>query len=111
MGEKELKKNRAILPIGTVRELTMLTDRQIRYYEEQDLIKPARKNGQRRYSLNDIERILEIKDYLDAGDSIKEIRDIFHKKDMNKSANDEQKALRIALQDEFIQIARFKNKN
>nr|MWN21480.1 MerR family transcriptional regulator [Leuconostoc lactis] len=68
---KRSRRNLAILPIGTVRELTLLTDRQIRYYEQNQLIKPNRgKGGQRRFSLNDVDRLLEIKDFLDAGDSI-----------------------------------------
>ena len=50
MSERELRRNLAILPIGTVRELTLLTDRQIRYYEQNQLIKPNRgKGGQRRF--------------------------------------------------------------
>jgi DNA-binding transcriptional MerR regulator len=66
MSERELRRNLAILPIGTVRELTLLTDRQIRYYEQNELIAPNRgKGGQRRYSLNDVDRLLEIKDFLD----------------------------------------------
>ena len=80
MSERELRRNLAILPIGTVRELTLLTDRQIRYYEQNELIAPNRgKGGQRRYSLNDVDRLLEIKDFLDAGDSIKDIQEIFAK--------------------------------
>ncbi|MBU6001424.1 MerR family DNA-binding transcriptional regulator, partial [Lactococcus lactis] len=56
MSERELRRNLSILPIGTVRELTLLTDRQIRYYEQQKLIAPGRgKGGQRRFSLNDVD--------------------------------------------------------
>ena len=55
MSERELRRNLAILPIGTVRELTLLTDRQIRYYEQNQLITLNRgKGGQRRFSLNDV---------------------------------------------------------
>ena len=65
MSEKELRRSRAILPIGVVMELTDLTARQIRYYEEKDLVMPLRsKTNRRLFSLNDIDRLLEIKDFL-----------------------------------------------
>lgn len=68
MREKELRRSMSVFPIGTVMKLTDLTARQIRYYEEQDLIHPERSEGNRRmYSLNDIDILLEIKDYLSEG--------------------------------------------
>ena len=61
MGEKELRRSLSVFPIGTVMKLTDLSARQIRYYEEQELIKPARSEGNRRlFSLNDIDVLLEI---------------------------------------------------
>jgi MerR family glutamine synthetase transcriptional repressor len=49
-------------------QLTELTARQIRYYEEHELISPARTDGNRRlFSLIDIDRLLEIKDLIDQG--------------------------------------------
>jgi MerR family glutamine synthetase transcriptional repressor len=57
-----------LFPIGTVMQLTELTARQIRYYEEHELITPARTDGNRRlFSLIDIDRLLEIKDLIDQG--------------------------------------------
>src|SRR4051812_27190525 len=57
-----------LFPIGTVMKLTELTARQIRYYEEHQLISPARTDGNRRlFSLNEIDRLLEIKDLIDQG--------------------------------------------
>jgi MerR family glutamine synthetase transcriptional repressor len=57
-----------LFPIGTVMQLTELTARQIRYYEEHELISPARTDGNRRlFSLIDIDRLLEIKDLIDQG--------------------------------------------
>jgi len=68
MKEKELRRSMAVLPMGTVMKLTSLTARQIRYYESQGLISPERSDGNRRlYSLNDIDRLLEIRDYLADG--------------------------------------------
>lgn len=62
--EKELRRSLAVFPIGTVMKLTDLTARQIRYYEDQGLIQPERTAGNRRmYSLNDMDRLLEIKDF------------------------------------------------
>ncbi|CAH1852373.1 MerR family transcriptional regulator [Convivina intestini] len=109
MSGRELRRNLAILPIGTVRELTLLTDRQIRYYEQHGLISPKRGDGgQRRFSLNDVDQLLNIKDHLDAGDSTKDIKEIFEKqaRKARQSKNTDQ-ALRRSLQDEFAKIGRF----
>ena len=78
MGEKELRRSLAVFPIGTVMKLTDLTARQIRYYEEQRLITPERSDTNRRmYSLNDVDRLLEIKDYLSDGLTIVAIQKIY----------------------------------
>ena len=45
MKGKELLRSRSVLPIGTVMKLTNLTARQIRYYEEQELVLPDRSEG------------------------------------------------------------------
>lgn len=64
MKEKELRRSMAVFPIGAVMTLTDLSARQIRYYEDQELIKPERTEGNRRlFSLNDMDRLLEIKDF------------------------------------------------
>lgn len=111
MSSSELQRNRAVLPMSTVRELTLLTDRQIRYYEQHELITPKRgKGGQRRFSLNDIDRLLQIKDYLDAGDSTADIKELFAKAERkNQQQAGVDSSLRRSLQDEFAQIARFNN--
>lgn len=80
MSEKELRRSMAVFPIGTVMKLTDLTARQIRYYEEKHLITPQRSETNRRmYSLNDVDRLLEIKDYIAEGRSVNSIYQIFHK--------------------------------
>lgn len=72
--EKELRRSLAVFPIGTVMKLTDLTARQIRYYEDQGLIQPERTAGNRRmYSLNDMDRLLEIKDFLNDGYNIAQL--------------------------------------
>lgn len=68
MGGSEIRRSMPLFPIGIVMQLTDLSARQIRYYEEHQLISPARTDGNRRmFSLNDIDRLLEIKDLLDQG--------------------------------------------
>ncbi len=67
-----------LFPISTVMQLTELSARQIRYYEEHQLISPARTEGNRRlFSLNDIDRLLEIKDLLDQGVNMAGIKQLF----------------------------------
>ncbi|MHA8262897.1 MerR family transcriptional regulator [Lactobacillaceae bacterium Melli_B3] len=112
MSEKELRRSLSVLPIGTVMKLTDLTARQIRYYEEQGLVLPKRNEGNRRmYSLNDIDRILEIKDYLDEGMNIADIQAVFAKQAArrkeeqarlaNSISDDEAREL---LQSEFLHL-------
>ncbi|GAK31741.1 glutamine synthetase repressor [Weissella oryzae SG25] len=111
MVERELRREMAVLPIGVVRELTGLSDRQIRYYDQQKLITPQRGNGkQRRYSLKDVDRLFEIADYLDLGYSIADI----HEMDQKKAATERQNgdaAMRRAFADELMRIGRFNNHN
>nr|WP_275576526.1 MerR family transcriptional regulator [Mangrovibacillus cuniculi] len=68
MRSSQLRRTMAIFSMGSVMKLTDLTARQIRYYEEHELITPERTDGNRRlFSLNDIDRLLEIKDLIDQG--------------------------------------------
>jgi len=91
-------------------KLTSLTARQIRYYESQGLVLPQRNDGNRRmYSLNDIDRLLEIKDYLDDGVNVAGIKAIYEQKAQAEAARkaEQQRPLtdadvRQILQDEFI---------
>ncbi|HPJ00548.1 MAG TPA: MerR family transcriptional regulator, partial [Enterococcus sp.] len=71
---------------------TDLTARQIRYYEEQNLIHPERSEGNRRmYSLNDIDILLEIKDYLSDGLNMAGIKRVYEmKKAEEQAARDKQ---------------------
>lgn len=86
MKEKDLRRSLSVLPIGTVMKLTDLTARQIRYYEEQKLVIPKRNEGNRRmYSLNNIDELLEIKDYLSDGLNISDIKKIYDERASKKS--------------------------
>jgi MerR family transcriptional regulator, glutamine synthetase repressor len=78
MSGKEIRRSMPLFPIGTVMQLTDLTARQIRYYEEHELISPARTDGNRRlFCLNDIDKLLEIKDLIDQGVNMAGIKKIF----------------------------------
>ena len=64
----EIRRTMPLLSISIVMQLTDLTARQIRYYEEHGLIEPHRTEGNRRmFSLNDVDKLLEIKDMLEQG--------------------------------------------
>ncbi|UOE57791.1 MerR family transcriptional regulator [Bacillus sp. CMF12] len=109
-----------LFPIGTVMQLTDLTARQIRYYEEHQLISPARTDGNRRlFSLNDIDVLLEIKDLIDQGVNMAGIKQLFLVKEqqaitenMNKQAEKARRDLsdeeiRKLLRKEIVQAGRF----
>ena len=79
--EKEWRRSMPLLSMNIVMQLTGLTARQIRYYEEQELVHPARTEGkQRMFSLDDIDILLEIKDLLKTGVNIAGIKQIFEMK-------------------------------
>lgn len=108
VSEKEIRRSMPLFPIGPVMKLTDLTARQIRYYEDQGLIHPARNQGNHRlYSLQDIDTLLEIKDYLNDGLNIAGI------KKMYQIQQDEQKTpltdedVRKILRKEMQQAGRF----
>ena len=83
----QFRRSNPLFPIGIVQDLTQLTGRQIRYYEEQGLISPSRTESKRRlYSFNDVERLLAIKDYIDQGFNLAAISHILDQKDEKGTA-------------------------
>ena len=62
MEENKLSlESKKIMTMGTVKEMTGLSERQIRYYEEKKLVFPERSpSGTRKYSLSDIKRLIII---------------------------------------------------
>ncbi|WP_202078313.1 MerR family transcriptional regulator [Caldalkalibacillus salinus] len=75
-------KDKKVITIGMVSELTGLTERKIRYYEERKLIHPERtKGGTRRYSFNDVEKLMTIADQMEDGMQTFEIRKRFEKEE------------------------------
>jgi len=104
MSEKELRRSMSVFPIGTVMKLTDLSARQIRYYEEQDLIVPMRNEGNRRmYSLNNIDVLLEIKDYLSDGINMAGVKRIY-KLQESKEKNREQEMTKMMTDDDVRRI-------
>ncbi|MBS4172612.1 MerR family transcriptional regulator [Bacillus sp. FJAT-49736] len=119
MTKKEIRRSMAILPISTVMQLTELSARQIRYYEEHQLISPSRSEGNRRlYSLNDVDMLLEIKEFLDQGINMAGIKQILAMKVTNNEAETAQlteenktiitdEQIRRVLREEMLQAGRF----
>lgn len=118
MSGKEIRRSMPLFPIGTVMQLTELTARQIRYYEEHELISPARTDGNRRlFSLNDIDRLLEIKDLIDQGVNMAGIKQLLLVKDQQANVIQQQaekakqeltdEQLRNLLRQELQQAGRF----
>lgn len=121
MSRSEIRRSMPLFPIGIVMQLTELSARQIRYYEEHELIFPARTEGNRRmFSLNDIDLLLEIKDLIDQGVNLAGIKQIFsvrRQKTMNEETNNNKEEqdrkeisdeeLRKILRSELAQAGRF----
>lgn len=116
-----IRRTMPLFPIGIVMQLTELSARQIRYYEENELIHPARTEGNRRmFSFNDVDRLLEIKSLIEQGVNLAGIKQIFSvKTDERFTEKTEQVTevkqelsdaeLRRLLRKELIQAGRFKN--
>jgi len=106
---KEIRRSMPLFPIGTVMQLTELTARQIRYYEEHQLISPARTDGNRRtFSLNDIDRLLEIKDLIDQGVNMAGIKQLFLIKEqqLNMTAQKVEKSKREVTDEQLRNLLR-----
>ena len=89
-----VRRTMPLLPISIVMQLTELSARQIRYYEENELISPARTDGNKRmFSLNDVDALLEIKDFLDQGLNIAGIKKVFDMREQPKNEMAEPKNL------------------
>lgn len=118
LGGNQIRRSMPLFPIGIVMQLTDLTARQIRYYEEHQLISPARTEGNRRlFSLNDIDRLLEIKDLIDQGVNMAGVKRVFAVQEQSLLTEEKQQAekarqelsdeqLRHMLRSELIQAGR-----
>lgn len=66
-----------VFAMGVVEQLTGLTGRRIRYYEQMGLLSPARSQGNHRlYSEHDVERLREIKMLMDRRLTVDTVRRI-----------------------------------
>ncbi|MFT8361816.1 MAG: MerR family transcriptional regulator [Sporolactobacillus sp.] len=79
--QKDAYLYKKVITIGTVCELTGLSERQIRYYEKRKLIFPERsERGNRKYSFTDIETLMEIANKMEDGMQTSELRKEMQKK-------------------------------
>lgn len=106
---KDYRKAMPILPIRTVMQITNLSARQIRYYEEHELVEPVRSEGNRRmFSLHNIDELLEIQELLEQGINIAGIKKVFALKRQTESRTYRGKLirneeLRAIVQEEMLQ--------
>jgi MerR family transcriptional regulator, global nitrogen regulator len=96
MGSEASYKDKKVITIGIVKELTGLSERQIRYYEERKLIFPERSpGGSRKYSFSDVELLMDIANKIEDGLQTHEIR---REMVREKKKRDEQEARRQMIQ-------------
>src|SRR6478609_5909921 len=81
-----IRRNTPLFPIGIVMQLTELSARQIRYYEEHELVAPVRTEGNRRlFSFNDVDKLLEIRDLIEQGVNLAGVKQLFHQSEEHTS--------------------------
>ena len=109
---REFRRAMPLLPISMVMQLTELTARQIRYYEEHELITPARSEGNRRmFSLDDVDALLEIRELLDQGINMAGIKKVFDMRNtddvmISDAISISDAELRTILREEMLQAQR-----
>lgn len=109
---REFRRAMPLLPISMVMQFTELTARQIRYYEEHELIEPARSEGNRRmFSLDDVDSLLEIRELLDQGINMAGIKKVFDMRKLNNARSSDALSisdveLRSILREEMLQAQR-----
>lgn len=88
------RRNMPLFPIRIVMQLTDLTARQIRYYEQHGLISPTRTEGnQRLFSFNDVDKLIEIKELIDQGINVYGIKQLILLKQVKKTEGIRNKVL------------------
>ena len=105
MSDNQVRRSMPLFPISIVMQLTELTARQIRYYEENKLVFPARTEGNRRlFSLNDVDTLLEIRDLIEDGVNLAGIKQIFAVKEgkMEPEVNKKSQPVKQELTDEEL---------
>lgn len=114
-----IRRSMPLFPIGIVMQLTELSARQIRYYEENELVFPARSDGNRRlFSFNDVDTLLEIKNLIEQKVNIAGIKQLMAVKHQQAAPSQEtvqetvkpelsDDQLRKLLRAEMIQAGRY----
>lgn len=110
MEDDYILRRRAVLPIGTVMALTTLTARQIRYYEQQGLVRPHRNAGNHRmYSLNDVDSLIQIVKDRESGMSLADIKRV--RSERLRRIRESDTDARKVLQDELLNQSPFSQRN
>jgi len=87
--DDRIRRSMPLFSMSIVGELTGLSARQIRYYEQHHLVVPERSKGNRRlFSFNDINRLLEIKTLLDKGMNLAGIQHVLGMKQPEEMMED-----------------------
>ncbi|MDR7071528.1 MerR family transcriptional regulator [Fictibacillus barbaricus] len=95
-------KDKKVISIGVISELTGLSERKIRYYEERKLIFPERTGrGTRKYSFSDVETLMEIADRIEDGVQTYEIKKEMTKKKNEKMREERNKMIRGQINAQF----------
>jgi MerR family transcriptional regulator, global nitrogen regulator len=83
-------KEKKVISIGIVSELTGLSLRKIRYYEERGLLSPGRTGkGGRKYSFEDVETLMKIAERREEGVQTAEIKKELNKEKTKQKIRDE----------------------
>jgi DNA-binding transcriptional MerR regulator len=100
--DKTSYKDKKVISIGIISELTGLSERKIRYYEERKLIFPERTGrGTRKYSFSDVETLMEIADRIEDGVQTYEIKKEMTKKKNEKMREERNKMIRGQINAQF----------
>ncbi|WNB91080.1 MerR family transcriptional regulator [Bacillus sp. NEB1478] len=100
--DKNSYKDKKVISIGIISELTGLSERKIRYYEERKLIFPERTGrGTRKYSFSDVETLMEIADQIEDGVQTYEIKKEMTKKKNEKMREERNKMIRGQINAQF----------
>lgn len=98
-----LRRNMPLFPIGIVKQLTELSARQIRYYEQHGLVQPARTQGnQRLFSFRDVDTLLEVKTLVEQGVNLAGIKQIFSIRKEQEPAAEKAEIVHQDLSDEQL---------
>ena len=86
-----IRRNMPVFSMSVVTKLSELSARQVRYYETHELIKPERSEGNKRlFSLNVLDRLLEIKRLNEKGFNLKGIKQILNNEQDHLSDNEQE---------------------